>query len=205
MGNSRTARYGDGKDVHGAAAAWPAALRQRWPEVVDHVSRALGAEPPAAMPAAAEARLALPPSAVSLLLKDEPRMRIVERLARRWKADEAEVVLLWAAQRIEDVEDARDAVTSKLRLLRDLESHFEAGVRRLKVTASGRLAGPTRLALRAHLLHCLASLPATRFPRPGRRSPWLTPEGAAFLERAARSPFGPARSASNDRGTVQLF
>lgn len=159
MGNSSTARYSDGQAIHGAAAAWPTALRERWPTVVGTLLHDLGGQPTAA----ALARVA--PADLKAVLRSAEARASLEGLARRHRVDEADVARLWTG--------AKTASARRVQALIALEDR----VRKV----AGRLGATTRAQLRTQIVAALATAPPPDRPV---GQWWSTEEGRRVANRA---------------------
>lgn len=203
MGNSDTARYGDGWAVHGPDAVWPAWLRPAWPQVAAQVHQELAKAAPARSSSISRSigrphATPTPPTRTILTVLLEPRWeRPLARLARRWRVDEAEVAALWAASPAPTDRATQRLVAAKLRLAHHVEAVARRALARLGTRPFRRIPVATRAALHQRILDAVAPLGLEEVPRgrPGaawkaRVAAWTrSPAGNASLQRALS--FGP--------------
>jgi hypothetical protein len=177
MGHSATGRYGDGRDVHGLAAAWPPRVLERWRDVVATVLAA----PPRTRAAAATENGA--PVAMERILRDSDAARRLHGLARRHGLDEADVAHLWSRG------GGESAAAWGAATVADVEKRLRAAV---------RLPAATRTHVRAQLVEAVARLPASA--RRARPATFLASEAGRRLVAAALGPRARSREAAWSTG-----
>lgn len=182
LGNSATARHGDGIAIYGPDSAWPDALRRTWGRLVDAVTDSVGSK--ALLGRADPVRPAPGDRLLLHTLQDPVAARAIARLARRHGADEAEVAMLWAQAPAQTERSRVRRIRRDLEVVRALESRIATEWTRLTGASSRRLPAAARLAIRTNLVDAIRLLRNDQLPVEGRTRAWLrSDEARALLER----------------------